>query len=87
MAADLGVSERQLLRRFDVAVGYGPKMLGRVLRFQRFLRSAWSQTSVTRDLASLAYTSGYTDQSHLTHECLRLAGVTPGTLLAAPAST
>ncbi len=36
----LGVSERQLRRRFEDAVGYGPKTLARVLRFQRFLALA-----------------------------------------------
>ena len=36
----LGVSERQLRRRFADAVGYGPKTLARVLRFQRFLALA-----------------------------------------------
>ena len=38
--SDLGVSERQLRRRFVDAVGYGPKTLARVLRFQRFLALA-----------------------------------------------
>ncbi|HYY23006.1 MAG TPA: hypothetical protein VE780_14120, partial [Thermoleophilaceae bacterium] len=33
----VGLSDRQLLRRFRAAVGYGPKTLDRVLRFQRFL--------------------------------------------------
>ena len=37
LGAALGVSERQLRRRFLDAVGYGPKTLARVLRFQRFL--------------------------------------------------
>ena len=37
LALALGVSERQLRRRFLDAVGYGPKTLARVLRFQRFL--------------------------------------------------
>jgi AraC-like DNA-binding protein len=32
-----GVSERQLRRRFDAAVGYGPKTLARILRLQRTL--------------------------------------------------
>ena len=36
----IGMSERQLLRRFKSAVGYGPKTLDRVLRLQRFLASA-----------------------------------------------
>ena len=39
-AVEVGVSERQLRRRFVDAVGYGPKTLARVLRFQRFLALA-----------------------------------------------
>jgi AraC-like DNA-binding protein len=37
LAAEVGLSERQLRRRFEVAVGYGPKRLGRIFRFQRLL--------------------------------------------------
>ena len=39
LAGTLGIGERQLLRRFDRAVGYGPKTLDRVLRLQRLLRA------------------------------------------------
>ncbi len=35
VAVELGVSARQLQRRISDAVGYGPKMLQRVLRFRR----------------------------------------------------
>ena len=35
-----GIGDRQLRRRFAEAVGYGPKTLQRVLRFQRFLALA-----------------------------------------------
>jgi AraC-like DNA-binding protein len=38
----LDVSERQLLRRFDAAVGYGPKMLARILRMRVALRAIQS---------------------------------------------
>lgn len=37
VAADLGVSERQLSRRMLGAVGYGPKMLARVARLRRLI--------------------------------------------------
>ena len=80
-ALDLGVSERQLRRRFGDAVGYGPKTLARVLRFQRFLELA----SRDGDLARLAFSAGYADQAHLTRECRRLSGRTPLELLAAGA--
>src|SRR4051812_5909734 len=81
-ALDLGVSERQLRRRFQDAVGYGPKTLARVLRFQRFLALA----AGGEELARLALSAGYADQAHLTRECRRLAGRTPAELVAAGAS-
>jgi len=76
LADDLGLSERQLRRRFHAAAGYGPKTLQRVLRFRRFLAAA------DRDLARAALDAGYADQSHLTRECTRLAGRPPAALLA-----
>jgi AraC-like DNA-binding protein len=79
--ADPGLGARQLRRRFAEAVGYGPKTLQRILRFQHFL--ALAQTST--DLARLALEAGYADQAHLTRECSRLAGLPPAALLAAGA--
>lgn len=76
---ELGVSERQLRRRFEAAVGYGPKTFARVLRFQRFLALA----AGGGDLARLALAAGYADQAHLTRETRRLAGRTPAELVAA----
>jgi AraC-like DNA-binding protein len=77
LAGDLGLSERQLRRRFHAAAGYGPKTLQRVLRFRRFLAAA------NGDLARAALDAGYADQSHLTRECTRLAGKPPAALLRA----
>jgi AraC-like DNA-binding protein len=79
LADGLGVGERQLRRRFVDAVGYGPKTLQRVLRFQRFLALAEDGGD---DLAALAFAAGYADQAHLTRECRRLAGLPPAALLA-----
>jgi AraC-like DNA-binding protein len=72
----LSVDERRLRRHCLAAVGYGPKTLDRVLRFQRTLRLARDSES----LAALAATAGYADQAHLTRECRRLAGTTPSDL-------
>ena len=80
LGAGLGVGERQLRRRFHDAVGYGPKTLQRVLRFQRFLALA---EHAAEDLAALAFAAGYADQAHLTRECRRLAGLPPAALLRA----
>jgi methylphosphotriester-DNA--protein-cysteine methyltransferase len=76
LATELGLSERQLRRRFHAAVGYGPKTLQRVLRFRRFLARADGG-----ELAQAAFDAGYADQAHLTRECVRLAGVTPARLV------
>jgi AraC-like DNA-binding protein len=73
----LGASERQLLRRFNRAVGYGPKTLDRILRFQRFVAR-----SRDGDLARTAADLGYADQAHLTRECVRLSGRTPAQVAA-----
>jgi len=79
----LGLGERQLRRRFADAVGYGPKTLQRVLRFQRFVALATGGEPGGRpDLARLALEAGYADQAHLTRECRRLAGLPPAALLA-----
>ena len=77
LSEQLSISTRQLRRRFEIAVGYSPSTLVRVLRLQRFLTLAGR-----RDLARLAAEAGYSDQPHLTHECRRLTGLPPALLLA-----
>lgn len=81
VAARLSISDRQLRRRFDYAVGYSPKRLSRVLRLQRFLALAGAREAFARTAAE----AGYADQSHLTRECRELTGLTPVALLAAGA--
>lgn len=80
LAREAGVTERQLHRRFLDAVGYGPKRLQRVLRFQAFLRRS---TEAGCGLAELAVGCGYADQAHLSRETAALAGRTPAQLVAA----
>jgi AraC-like DNA-binding protein len=77
---EVGLSPRQLRRRCEAAVGYGPKMLQRVLRFRRFVSLVDATGGVT-DLAEAAVTSGYADQPHLTRETVQLAGLTPAALI------
>jgi transcriptional regulator GlxA family with amidase domain len=80
-----GWSTRQLRRRFDRAVGYGPAFYARVARLQRFATSAlrWPE----RGLAELAASAGYTDQSHLGRETREIAGHTPTELAVTLAGT
>ena len=74
-----GLSTRQLRRRFDHAVGYGPAFYARVARLQRFavLALRWK-----RGLAELAASAGYADQSHLGRDTRDIAGRTPAELTA-----
>ena len=79
LASNLGLSERQLRRRCQAAVGYGPKTLQRVLRFRRFL-AGLDAGGPEPDLARLALDAGYADQAHLTRDSTHLAGLAPAAL-------
>jgi AraC-like DNA-binding protein len=86
LRSTLCISERQLRRRFETSVGFGPKVLHRVLRFQGFLAMAQQALAQGRKptsdgLAILAAETGYADQSHLTRESVRLSGNTPAVFL------
>jgi AraC-like DNA-binding protein len=71
VAAELGVSARQLQRRVTAAAGYGPKVLARVLRLRRL------QALAPAPLVELALAAGYADQAHMNAEVRLLAGVSP----------
>jgi AraC-like DNA-binding protein len=86
LASHLALSASQLRRRCLHAVGMGPKVLQRTLRFQGFLALAQAGAMATGrrgadGMAGLAVDVGYADQAHLSRECLRLTGVTPRQLL------
>jgi AraC-like DNA-binding protein len=77
LAESLGISDRQLRRRFHRSVGYGPKTLDRVLRFRRLVAQSGAVAVGESDLARVAADLGYADQAHMTRDCLRLSGLTP----------
>lgn len=77
LARSLGMSRRQFQRRFRAAVGYGPKVFQRIMRFQRLLAVA----SERRDPADLAAVVGYADQAHMCREVRAFAGQTSRALL------
>jgi AraC-like DNA-binding protein len=75
----LAISPRSLHRRSCDHFGYGPKMLERILRFQKVLQMARRETAPR--LSALAADAGYADQAHLSREVRSLCGITAGTLL------
>ncbi len=79
VAADLGVSERQLRRVFHQTIGMTPKAFARLQRFHRALHTAREHRHTT--WANIAAAAGYYDQAHLIEDFHAIAGVTPRTLL------
>ena len=74
-----GISGRQLERRFRREVGLGPKMLGRILRFQHVFRAVEHDDPAW---ATLAVECGYYDQAHLIRDFRQFADQTPAALIA-----
>jgi AraC-like DNA-binding protein len=72
-----GLSARHLQRRSNIAFGYAPKTLHRVLRLQQALALARRG----QPFAGVAADAGYADQAHLAREVRALAGVPLGVLL------
>ena len=82
LAADLGVSSRQLTRRFQHTVGLSPKEFARVSRFLHALRCL--SGGQHRSLTETALACGYFDQAHFNHEFREMAGMAPGELFTFP---
>jgi AraC-like DNA-binding protein len=79
LAREVGWSRRHFISRFTQWTGLTPKLLSRSFRFQRA-----RQLLATSDtpIAQVAYICGYSDQSHLTRECVEFAGCPPASLRA-----
>ena len=75
IAADIGLGERQLQRRFREAVGLTPKQFARIRRVRE--TAAGMLRPGAPGWAAVAADFGYTDQSHLIHEFSQLTGLTP----------
>ena len=71
VAAEVGLSERQLHRRCLASFGYGPKTLARVMRMRRAIGLARGGMA----FAAVAVGAGYADQAHLARDVKSLAGV------------
>jgi AraC-like DNA-binding protein len=76
LAATLGVTHQHLVRMFRDGVGVPPRLLVRILRFDRVVRAV-GERAERPNWASVAADAGYYDQSHLVSEFRTLAGVTP----------
>ncbi|MBV8054868.1 MAG: AraC family transcriptional regulator [Deltaproteobacteria bacterium] len=84
LAAHYHLTSRHLLRLFETHVGYGPKALARIFRFQRTLSIAGSSPLAFSDLALAA---GYSDQSHMYREFSALCSQRPSDVVFIRGST
>jgi AraC-like DNA-binding protein len=82
LAAHLGVSNRQLTRRFQRTVGLSPKEFARVSRFLHVIRCLRDREPHT--LTETAMACGYFDQAHFNHEFREMAGMAPGEFFTFP---
>jgi AraC-like DNA-binding protein len=78
LAARLRTTPRTLQRHFATDVGITPKLLTRIVRFQRVF-SAWREDPAS--LARVASDCGYYDHAHLVRDFRELAGVAPARFL------
>ncbi|MFC8046527.1 helix-turn-helix domain-containing protein [Nocardia sp. NPDC057353] len=80
LAGEIGWSRQHLTRRFNREFGLGPKLAGRIARFERARRMIERVPSHV-SLAQVAAACGYYDQAHLNRDFAELAGCAPTTLL------
>jgi AraC-like DNA-binding protein len=80
LADELGWSHRRLIARYRDAVGLPPKLVARIVRFERLTAALTSDPAA--DWAQMAVGCGYFDQAHLAREVRELADITPTELRA-----
>lgn len=75
LADEVGWSRRHLGQRFTSTFGLTPKVMSRVLRFER--AKGLIQAPTRPSLSGVAAACGYADQAHLTREWSVFAGSSP----------
>lgn len=76
LASGACLSRKQFERSFSSFVGLSPKQFLRIIRFQNAIAQKQKNPSIS--LTDIAYRSGYSDQSHMVREFLRISGLPPG---------
>lgn len=79
LASQIGMSTRQLVRRFDQRIGVSPKEFARITKFIGALDRL--NSSRNKSLTEVALDSGYYDQAHFIHDFREYSGMTPGDYL------
>ena len=79
LANRVGISNRQLIRRFNQFVGLSPKEFARITSFLNALKQLKKYPALS--LTEIAYESAYYDQAHFIHACRAYSGLTPSQLV------
>jgi AraC-like DNA-binding protein len=80
LAAEINVSERQLLRNFYAVFGMGTKQFARIVRLEMIM----GERARGASWADIAYKAGFTDQAHMVNEFTQIVGVSPVELIRPP---
>jgi AraC-like DNA-binding protein len=80
LTEELGWSRRHLGAQFHEQIGLPPKLLARILRFDRVV--ALLRDRDPERWAEVAYACGYYDQAHFNRDFRQFAGATPTAFLA-----
>ncbi len=75
LADNLGISKRQLERRFTAAVGISPKLFARITRFQNILQLI--ENKEFKSFTTVAYEGGFYDQAHFIKDFKDFTGLNP----------
>lgn len=70
-----GISHKHLIRTFDKCIGIKPKMLARILKFQKAIHLLEQRQPVK--WTDLAFQCGYFDQAHFIKEFQQFSGINP----------
>lgn len=75
LASKTGLSNRQLIRRFDQKVGMSPKEFSTIIRF---INAAHLLRDKTKSIYDISFLCGYYDHAHFFHDFKRFSGLNPG---------
>lgn len=75
LADKVGISNRQLVRRFDKCIGLSPKEFARITKFIGSLDMM--NCFKNKSLTEIAVEAGYYDQAHFIHDFKEFSGMTP----------
>lgn len=79
LASSLGITARRFQSVFVQGLGTSPKRHAQSQRFSQVMEQI-RHHSQRIDWTALALSQGFSDQSHLVHECQHVVGVTPSVL-------